>query len=299
MFYSAKPVSVLARSLSFALLLSAAAVAQAGEKLKPYVLGSQGAGEVAAKAAEVKTALTDQGFEIAAQYSPYAGTEILVVSNDATKKNAALSDFGGYGVAQRVAVSKADAQVQVSYTNPVWMANAYRMQGDMQDVAGKLKAALGASQAFGSEDGKNADDLREYHYMMMMPYFDDQVELAAYGSYEAAVKAVDAGLSAGKGGTKKVFRIDIPGKKETLFGAAISKGEGADAGIMKIIDTGKLKHAAHLPYDVLVTADGKVYMLHGKFRIAQSFPDLGMGSFMEISGAPDAIEEALSAAVSK
>ena len=32
-------------------------------------------------------------------------------------------------------------------------------------------------------------------------------------------------------------------------------------------------------------------MLHGKFRIAQSFPDLTMGTFMKISGAPAAIEK--------
>ena len=34
-------------------------------------------------------------------------------------------------------------------------------------------------------------------------------------------------------------------------------------------------------------------MLHGKFRIAQSFPDLTMGTFMKISGAPDGIEKVL------
>jgi hypothetical protein len=34
-------------------------------------------------------------------------------------------------------------------------------------------------------------------------------------------------------------------------------------------------------------------MIHGKFRIAQSYPDLGMGTFMKISGAPDGIAKGL------
>jgi hypothetical protein len=65
---------------------------------------------------------------------------------------------------------------------------------------------------------------------------------------------------------------------------------------MSAIDTDDLRHSAHLPYEVLVS--GKhVYMLHGKFRIAQSFPDLGMGSFMNISAAPDAIENTIKAVI--
>jgi hypothetical protein len=43
----------------------------------------------------------------------------------------------------------------------------------------------------------------------------------------------------------------------------------------------------------MVVTGGKVYMLHGKFRIALDFPDLTMGTFMKISGAPSAIEARL------
>ena len=63
---------------------------------------------------------------------------------------------------------------------------------------------------------------------------------------------------------------------------------------MATTDVDAIKHAPHLPYEMLVS-DGKVYTLHGKFRIAQSFPDLTMGTFMQISDAPDGIEESLEA----
>jgi hypothetical protein len=43
----------------------------------------------------------------------------------------------------------------------------------------------------------------------------------------------------------------------------------------------------------MIVSGGKVYMLHGKFRISLDFPDLAMGTFMKIYGAPSAIEEKL------
>jgi hypothetical protein len=88
----------------------------------------------------------------------------------------------------------------------------------------------------------------------------------------------------------------ITGKEETVFGVAITDGEGADKTVMSSIDNGELRHGAHLPYEILVSGN-KAYMLHGKFRIAQSFPDLSMGSFMGISAAPDAIEMTLKEAI--
>ena len=106
------------------------------------------------------------------------------------------------------------------------------------------------------------------------------------------MQAVEANLAAGKGGVLKVYRVDVPGKNESVFGIGITDGAGADASIMKIIDKGEMKHTAHLPYELIVS-DGKVSMLHGKFRIAVNFPDLTMGTFMKISGAPSAIEDKL------
>ena len=79
-----------------------------------------------------------------------------------------------------------------------------------------------------------------------------------------------------------------------LFGVGLSQGEGADQTVMGTTDQAAPRHSAHLPYEILI--DGKrVLAFYGQFRIAQSFPDLSMGTFMKISGAPDAIEAALTA----
>ena len=284
-------------AISFAtLLLLVASLAVAGDQLRPYVLAQNAAGSMNAKVTEVKQALTGHGFQIAGEYSPYPGAHVIVVTNDVLKSGAAQSDRGGYGAIERVAITKADGKLQVSFTNPYWTAGIYRLSTDMSGVAQGLSAALGHEQEFGAEGDDWTDaDLRKYNYMMFMPYFTDQTTLAEYGSYADAVAAVEAGLAAGKGGTAKVYRVDIPGKDETVFGVAIKEGDGADQTVMATTDTGPLKHTAHLPYEMLVSGN-KVYMLHGKFRIAQSFPMLTMGTFMKIVNAPGAIQDALEAA---
>jgi hypothetical protein len=190
--------------------------------------------------------------------------------------------------------------VQVAYTNPRYMAAAYRMKADLSPVAAKLAAALGAVEEFGSKDGKRAKDLKGYHYMIGMPYFDDPWKLATFPSHGEALAAVEAGLAAGRGGTKAVYRIAVSGD-ETVFGIALSEGCGADAHVMKEIDFKPLRSTGHLPYELLVSR-GEVYALHAKFRIAVNFTDLKMmgdHSFMRIRCAPDSIEGALKQAATR
>jgi hypothetical protein len=277
------------------LLASAAPAPAADQPLKPYLLGFRGPGSIAAKLPEMKTALEQKGFQIIGEYSPYAGASVLVVTSDALKAAAAKSAFGAYGAVARVSLTTADKEVQVAATNPRYYAAAYRMKDDLHDAAAALEQAIGKTAEFGSRDGITAAKLRKYHYMVMMPYFDEPATLATYPSQDEALAAVEAGLAARKGGAAKVYRLDIPGTKESVFGVSLAEGDGADATIMKVIDLAELKHTPHLPYE-LVVADGSVFMLHGKFRIALDFPDLTMGTFMKISGAPAAIEEKLKAA---
>jgi hypothetical protein len=267
--------------------------------LKPFILAPTPAGNAEQVVAAVKTALTGQGFEEVGSYSPYAGATIIVVTSPELKATAAKSEHGGFGAAQRVAITDVKGKLQVSYTSPVYMGNAYRMADDLKGVAAKMEAALGKGQEFGAK-GLTAKQLRKYHYMMGMEYFTDPSLLAEYGSYEEAIKAVEAGLAAGKAGVTKVYRVDVTGKEETVFGVAMKAPTEADKAmddkyIMSEIDFRDIKSTAHLPYEMLV--DGKkVYALYARFRIAISFPDLSMmgsNSFMNIMSSPEAIRKAL------
>ena len=266
--------------------------------LKPFVLASRGQGDFAQTVEATKTALTKAGFTVAGSYAPYADAAVIGVTDATLRSIAAKSEHGGFGAAMRVSVTKVKDQIQVSYTNPPYLANAYRMAGDLKGTAAKLQAALGKIEEFGAQ-GLSAAQLRKYHYMFGMEYFDEPNTLASYGSYDEAVKAVEAGLAAGKQGVTKVYRVDVIGKKETLFGVAM-KGEGGrkymdDKYIMSEIDFKDVKSTPHLPYEILVS-DNKVYAQYARFRIAISFPDLSMmgaNSFMNIMDAPETMRTAL------
>jgi len=267
---------------------------------KPFVLASRGPGEVEAAATEAKAKLAAAGFTVAGSYAPYPGAVVVAVTSDELRAAAAEARFGAYAAAQRVTVTKVGDEVQVAYTNPVYMGQAYRMKADLAPVAARLGQALGAIEEFGPPEGKRDKDLRGFHYMVGMPYFDEPWKLATYPSQDEALAAVDAGLAAGRGGASLVYRVTVS-PDETVFGVALADGCGADANVMKEIDFKPLRSTGHLPYELLVSK-GEVYALHAKFRIAVNFPDLSMmgeHSFMRIRCAPDSIEKALKAASAK
>lgn len=299
-------IKVNSRWLAYmaAAVFGAASMAvQAAADMKPFVLASTSSGQVADKIDGVKKALKGNGFEIAGEYSPYATAHIIVVTNAELKKAGASNERAGYVAAQRVTITKVGEEIQIAYTNPVYMAAAYHAKGDMSAVSAALKAALGAEKEYGPEEGMTEKEISKYHYTFGMEYFDEPYELADYNSHKDAVAAVEQGLAAKKGGVSKVYRIDIPGTKQTLFGVSMKSGEKGnkymdESFIMNEIDFKPVRSTGHLPYDILVNG-GEVEALHARFRIAMNFPDLSMmgsNSFMNIMPSPDAIKEALTKA---
>jgi len=140
-----------------------------------------------------------------------------------------------------------------------------------------------------------------------MEYFDDygDHEVGSFASYDEAVATIEANLANHIANVSKVYRIDIPGKEETVIGIdlddpAASKPYSDDF-IMSVIDFGKIKSTAHLPVELLISGD-KVYGLFYRFRIAINFPSLSMmgdNSFMKIMDSPDAAKEIMKKVASK
>ncbi len=286
-----------AAALAVGLMITAASAV--ADELRPFVLGSGGAGGVDETKEATRASLEEAGFSIVGSYQPHDRAHVLAITHDALLAEVARTDAGAYAAAHRVGITETDDGVQVSYTNPRYLAHAYRLIGDLEGVAEGLADALGRERTFGSEDGKSERDLARYRYMFGMPRFDDPWELAEHDSHEAAVAAVEAGLAAGVGDTAQVYRIDIPRRNQVLFGVALGPEveEGGDALVMESIDFDELKHTPHLPYEMLVDGN-EVKALAARFRIAMNFPDLSMmgsNSFMSIRSAPGDIEEALEA----
>ena len=299
MEHKMKIKSVYTYAFAFAVGLAAVAV-QAADSYLPFTLASNDAGKIADKLEATKTALTSNGFVIAGEYSPYEGAHIIVVTNEELKKAAASHDRAGYVAAQRVSLTEMSGKVQVSYTNPFYMAKAYHIEASLPITAAALKTALGYVQDFGPAKGLSEKGLGKYHYTFGMEYFDEPLQLATQPSYEKAVAMIEKNLGSKMGGASQVYRIDIPGTSQTLFGVGMkAPNEGKkyqdDKFIMSEIDFKPLRSTAHLPYEILVK-DKKVEALHARFRIAINFPDLSMmgdNSFMNIMPTPDAIKELL------
>lgn len=274
------------------------------EVLKPFVLASQQQGSMEEVAANTSSALATQGFTVVGTYSPYPSATVICATHPDLLKAAAAAENGGFGAVQRVAVTEVEGQLQIAYVNPAYIGTAYGM-GELGQVSTALADALGREQEFGAK-GIEPEDLApgEYHYKIMMPYFGDVHELASYADHATAVAAVEANLAAGKGGTRKVYRVDLPGREVAVFGVAIPEGDGPDAGrtdtdveIMNIIDYQELRSTPYLPYEIMVQG-GEVIALHSRFRIAVHFPDTrmtGSHGFTAIMSSTKGIKQALEA----
>ncbi len=287
------------------LLLSGTVVAAEDSQYKPFVLASSGPGTLDEQTVATLAALETAGFEIAGQYSPVNGSNIIVVTSDDLKQIAANSDRGGYGAGQRVSVSENDGNIEVAFVNPVYIQHAYRLGDDMQPISDALVEALGNTGECGGGDKKmTAKKLAKYNYMVGMQKFDDPSELNSFDSHEAAVAAVEAGLAVEGDALSQVYRIDIPGKEQTVFGVGMVKTNEDEEDIdsefqMSIVDFEGCNKSAYFPYEVLVNGN-EVEALHMRFRMAVHFPNLSMmGShgFTKLISSPGAIEDALEAMV--
>jgi len=289
-----------------AVLLPFAGAAQAVEHYRPFVLASKGPGDFNTKVQETRAALTKAGFKILGEYSPYSKTfvdnaEVIVVTNDELKKVALKTKYGGFAAPWRVAVTQVGNEIQVAYANPVYFANAYRLDSDLNGVSEALRKALGAEETFGSSKGLTARKLRKYHYTFGMEYFDDVYKLAEYPSHKEAVAALEKNLAAGVAGVTKVYRLDLS-NNISVFGVA-RKAPTEDEidmdekHIMEVVDFDELKGTAYLPYEIMVDGND-IVALHMRFRMAVSYPDLkmmGNHSFMNIMPSPNAIQKAFTA----
>jgi len=281
-------------------LLSTASLAD--ERIKPFVLASNEAGNMQDAITSTKDKLKTAGFSVVGEYAPYDGAHIIVVTSDELLKAAASHNRGGYVAAQRVALTDMNGKIQVSYTYPYYMAKAYRIESDLAGVNDKFKQALGFVGYFGPDKGVKDKKLGKYRYMFGMERFDDPYKLATHESHEKAVQTVEKNLAANVSGVSKIYRIDIPGTQQTLFGVGFKGATEDDKPqddkyIMSEIDFKDIRSTAHLPYELLVN-DKEAEALHARFRIAINFPDLSMmgsNSFMNIMSTPKALFKALKA----
>jgi hypothetical protein len=270
--------------------------AQLSFALAPYLHASKlSATDTAGQLDQLEKKLTAEGFTVLGKHTPKGidGSASLVVSDAQI-----LASIRGMGTSSsivaagiRVGVSKDGT---VSYMNPDYWYRAYLRgqfngaQTAVKSVHQRLAKALGDGTGFGGDVAQN--DLADYRYMFGMERFDSgNSELASYASFEDALKAVQSNLARNVGDTKRVYEVLMPAQKMAVFGVAMdSASDGEGWWVNKI----GADHTAALPYEVFIV-NNKVYALYARYRIALAWPALGMGQFMGIINAPEAIRSTL------
>lgn len=276
-----------------------------GQNLHPYILAYETQESIASTSEILKANLEKNGLKIVGQYQPANDKNRYCLLFSSSELESAVKKVGGltgFAAVLRIGLTLENGKTVVSYTNPLYWGNAY-FRDDFDKVSPfygllikHLETAFKASgsflgKPFGSKSGISIKDLRKYHYMMGMPYFDEPVELAEFDSYATALAKVEASIKNGVANVKMVYKVSIPDKNISLYGFGLSGPDG-EGKFLPIIDISSPKHTAFLPYEVLVQGN-KVYMLHGRYRIAISFPDLTMGTFTKIMSTPGNIEDML------
>jgi hypothetical protein len=292
--------TLISLSLLMITVLFTSTVVAKDTTYKPFIVASSGLGTLDEKTMATRRALEDGGFEVYGQYSPVEGTNIVVVTNDELKNIAAMSDKGGYAAGQRISITEVGDTIEVAFINPLYIQYGYRLEGDMQPVYDALVASLGNVRSCGAGKKKmTAKKLGKFHYMIAMPYFDDFLELGSFASHEEAVAAVESGLAKADDALTQVYRIDILGKQQTVFGVGMKMTNEEEKDIdsafqMSIVDFEGCKKRAYFPYEILVDGNN-VEALHMRFRMALHFPNLSMAGkhgFTKLMPAPGATEEA-------
>ncbi len=251
---------------------------------------------------QVKDALSTKGFEVLGEYHPGKNENLYVVAytrDDLQKLCLKVEDRGALASILKIGFVVKEGKVDVSMLNPEYIFYAYLMDdadkynSELKGIADDAKAAL---KVVGTEftpfgGSVEADDLKEYHYMMMMPYFTDPVELEEFDSFEDGLSTIRKNLNAKKGNTVKVYELVFESEKVAIFGIGLLDSEEGEAHFLPIIGE---DHLAAMPYEIILQGD-EASILHGKYRFALHWPELTMSQFMKISSTPGDVEEMLEA----
>ena len=244
-----------------------------------------------ADTAEAK--LVEAGFEVVTAYKvDKKGQYISIVYTNAAMKAAAAKSNRGFAAIGRVLVN--NEKQEISIANPIYFGKAF-MQDEFDYQAAltiekSLVSAFGEMTGSGDVDseGKNIgtgdkwdyEGLAGYHFMMGMPYYEENAVLAEGENAELIEKAKSY-----KKGKNLVFELQIA-EGRTLIGYALGRKTS------KFVKKVGYQNAGLLPYTILIE-DGKAKMLAPKYYIAISYPQLTMGEFMTIASVPGAIEKDL------
>lgn len=270
------------------------------QKLSPFIKVGETTETIQQTYDKVIVALKENSFSVIGGYNPAGKSYLKVIAftrSDLKNTVIKVKDRGALAAVYKVGLVKKNGKVTITYTNPEFVLRAY-LQGNYNTYkttftkfSNDLKTALsGLGNDFIPFGGSiKTSKLKNYHYMMSMPYFSDPITLKKFNSFEEGLKTIKANLKAGKGSTKQIYKLVYKSKKVAVFGVGLKSKTDGEPHFLPIIGE---THAAALPYEIILQGN-KATMLHGKYRIALYWPELTMGTFMKIISTPGNIEDTL------
>ena len=248
---------------------NAATTGYEGKQVATYLQGAHVDVESA------KSKLEAAGFEIVTTYAPVKKGHTVIFTNAALKAEAAKP---GRGHAAILRLFIDDKEKTISFNNPVYFGKAY-MQGDYNHAV--FNAQLESiSKAFpglkDSVDKWEFNGLASYHFMIGMPYYEDQDVVGEGTNADLLAKADKY-----KKGKMKVFEIKLS-ENSTLLGYELGKRTSKFTKKIGRVNAGLL------PWTIAIE-NGKASALSAKYHIALSYPLLDMNGFMGIMTVPGAV----------
>ena len=271
-----------------------------GQTLSPYVLVGETDLNLESAEEQVASALKGQGFEVIGSYSPESNQTLKVVvytRKDLQDITLQVKDRGALAAALKVGLKSDGPGTKISYLNPEYLFQAYLMDSYDKHASGLKKVASDAEKALsplgtvneGFGGAMTAEELRKYHYKIMMPYFTDPVELEEFSSFEQGLKTIQDNLNRKKGSTVEVYSMVFGDKKVAVFGVGLMDDEEGEKNFLPIIGE---EHLAAMPYEIILQGNTAT-MLNGRYRIALHWPELTMGTFTKIMSTPGDIKDAM------
>lgn len=257
--------------LSLLVMFGASASTVSAEDVSAYLVGEH----MDAKSA--RKALKSIGYKILATYDSVKDGQTIVFTND-TLITQAAKEKRAHAAVLRLFVD--NQEKMISITNPVYFGRAF-MQDDYNENVfnAELEKISGAFPGLnGSKDALEDGDISGFHFMMGMPYYEDEDTLAK-GSNSELLSKVKANAD------NVIFELKVS-DNSTLIGYKLSD---VTRGFVSTIGRA---NAAVLPYCISIE-DGKATALAAKYYLAISYPKLTMGEFMTISDVPGQIFEDL------
>lgn len=290
--------------LLIALVLSFGIGAWSQEELAPYY-GVKVQGEMTKLSEELQNKIVDAGFQLVGAYQVAGNSDLLTIcfTNDYLKDVCAKhNDRGALASVLKMALKKESDGVEISLLHPNYMFHAYfgrdyeKQATSLNKIDSISKAILesyGQASTFGGS--LKADDLEGYHYKVMMPYFDDPIELEAYASFDEGLKYIQDKIDTSGDDIKLVYQVIDKANQTAVFGLGFIDLEKGEPYFLPIIGD---RHIAAMPYEIILQGT-TVSMLHGKYRFALYWPELSMGTFMKIMSTPGDVEDAMESLTEK